>query len=496
MISWHRPAALLLAALSLVLCAGAQGEIEQARAKFLDSPEGSCNEGAAICVRLNNVAAVELMLEVLRAMDDRGAGFLPQGHYRDIVWGALGKITDPYARHRVEVELATNKASPLTRQWCAELLGIYGNSDFGDTLTKALADRDVGVQRAAALSLGKCKSAAAAKALLGQAFDKDYILRTNAVDALMRIDAAANKGLLLRTLKDKHAGVRCAVLGIAAQTLPDDVETLSTGALADLDWRPRAQAVDNLGSIRTKTAVDALIRALGDGRPAIVARAIARLQKLTGQKHRSRASWEAWWRDHREGFAFSEGAQAPKSIEGSTVAYHGIELSSDHAAFLIDVSVKMEETLKSKSMSKRAAALAELSAVLDKLEGRLTFNAFCYAELTRAFEDKGSVELTARNKKKALEFVDSAERGRQKDIWRALCMALEDQELDTAFLLSSGEPDIGTYVHWNRVTWQLADLNRFRKLTIHTIAYTDEKWYRDQLEKIAEVTGGEFRSFE
>jgi hypothetical protein len=73
---------------------------------------------------------------------------------------------------------------------------------------------------------------------------------------------------------------------------------------------------------------------------------------------------------------------------------------------------------------------------------------------------------------------------------------LADPEIDTAYLLSSGEPDIGQYVHWNRVTWHLADENRFRKLVVHAIAYHHEQWFRDQLEKIAQTTDGEFRFVE
>ena len=486
---------LLLAFLAWAAPATAQGDLERARVKFSESPEASCNEAAAICVRLNNVASVELMLEVLRSMDDRG-GFLPQGHYRDIAWGALGQITDPYARKRVETEILAHKSNAWTRQWCAELLGIYGDRDLAGTLLKALGDKDIGVRRAAALSLGKCKYTAATKALLAEASDRDEILRTNALDALMRIDPAANRALLLRSLKDKDGGVRCALLAVVAQTLPQDAEAVSAVALDDTDWRPRAQAVDNLGAIRTKTAVDGLIRALADGRPTVGARAQQRLLLLTGQKHRSRPTWEAWWRDNRETFSFPEGPVEVKAGPGATVAYHGIDLSSDHAAFLIDVSDEMAEPLKSESKSKREAALAELGKVLEKLEGRLTFNVFCYAEKTEVFEEEGAVELSPRSRKKAVEFVDKATRGLQKDIWRALSLMLEDPNLDTAFLLSSGEPDMGTYVHWNRVTWHLADLNRFRKVTIHTVAYTDSNWYREQLEKIAEVTGGESRSFE
>jgi hypothetical protein len=60
----------------------------------------------------------------------------------------------------------------------------------------------------------------------------------------------------------------------------------------------------------------------------------------------------------------------------------------------------------------------------------------------------------------------------------------------------TGEPDIGDYVHWNRVTSKLKDLNRFHKVVVHTIAYSERKWYRDQLEKIADATLGEFRWFE
>jgi hypothetical protein len=73
---------------------------------------------------------------------------------------------------------------------------------------------------------------------------------------------------------------------------------------------------------------------------------------------------------------------------------------------------------------------------------------------------------------------------------------LSDPTLDTAYLLSSGEPDTGLYVHWNRVTYQLQELNRFHKITVHSIAYTDNDWYAQQLERISDCTDGEFRRFE
>ncbi len=109
---------------------------------------------------------------------------------------------------------------------------------------------------------------------------------------------------------------------------------------------------------------------------------------------------------------------------------------------------------------------------------------------------KKPVALDAKSKKRALKFVVKKSDGIAKDIWQLLEKVIKDPTLDTAYLLSSGEPDIGTYVHWNRVTAHLKDLNRFYKVTVHTVCYSNSKWFRDQLEKIAQVTGGEFKWFE
>jgi hypothetical protein len=42
------------------------------------------------------------------------------------------------------------------------------------------------------------------------------------------------------------------------------------------------------------------------------------------------------------------------------------------------------------------------------------------------------------------------------------------------------------------VTLFLRDLNRFHKVVVHGVAYHESQWYRDQIQKIAESTGGQF----
>ena len=471
-----------------------EARLAEAKKLLWENEELSCRKGAGICVELDSPESVELLLEVLRTEADRG---LAAAHYRDVVWGALLEIQDLYARRVVEKELKENKKSAWVRQWCAEVLGLYGSADYGLSLDAALKDKDDAVRAAAARALGRIRYPHAQKGLEKQARAKDPILRANVIEALALCDPEANRGAYLKGLQDKDGGVRCALLGAAPAAYPEEVEALSAAALEDEDWRPRMQAVDNLAEVRTKTAVDALLGALEDGRPAVGARAIQSLQLLTHQKHTRPDQWVRWWTDNRDTFEFPEGrTDLVKGDANDTVSvFNGIRLESDHVAFLMDKSQAMNERLKSRQMTKDEAAHQELTQVLEGLEGRLTFNVFCYSMQVRPFEEE-AVALTKPSSKKALAFHEKAPISGRKDIWAVLTAVLDDPQLDTAYLLSSGEPDVGTYVHWNRVTYQLKELNRFHKVVFHSIAYSDNQWYRDQLEKIAEATGGEFEWFD
>ncbi|MFT7669491.1 MAG: hypothetical protein ACI8X5_002194 [Planctomycetota bacterium] len=471
------------------------GKLERARKLLASSPEQEVRDGARICVELNSVASVEELLNVLNLTANRG---LAAAHYRDVCWEALRDITDPYARKRVEQELKENKGSERVRQWCAELLGLYAGNEFGESLTKALGDKSDDVRAAAARALGRIKYTQAQKGLLKRIKSKDTVLRANAIEALALIDPTANEKTYLKGLEDKDGGVRCALYAIALVAYPDQAEALSTTALDDDDWRPRLQGCDNLAGIKTKTAVDALLEAFDDERAVVVVRAISSLQKLTHQKLTRADQWKKWWERSRETFDFPEGRiDIVRADPNATVSvFNGIRLDSGHVAFLLDKSAKMGDFLSSRDMSKDDAAHEELKGVLDALQGELVFNIFCYDIRVRPFSEKGSVKLTKTTAKKALAFHEKAPISGRKDIWAALMAVLEDPKLDTAYLLSSGEPDIGLYVHWPRVTYQLKELNRFHKVVFHTVAYSDSEWDRSQLEKIAEATGGEFQWFE
>ncbi|MBI1849086.1 MAG: HEAT repeat domain-containing protein [Planctomycetes bacterium] len=464
--------------------------LEEAEKLLRGPKEEQVREGAHICRDVGDVKAVELLLRVLNET---------QPHFRDIVWEVLPDFKDAYARKRVEAELKTNAKNDDVREWCAELLGLYGDAALARPLEAALSDRADGVQRAAARSLGQLRYEPACEKLVKLATSKDVFLRANAIEALARIKPDVYRDTFRKGLDDPDAGVRCALLGELPKLDPDFVEEASVKALKDNDWRPRIQAVENLSKVRTKSSIDALIPMTADGRPVVKEKALVALRGLTGMKWTIRAQWADWWKDNREAFQVPDGlAAAPPASDSDAKyahSYNQLPVFSDHIAFLIDKSADMTKKRTSDHRVKSEVALEELNKTLSHLGSDLWFDAFIYSTDVAAFK-KNAVKLDDKERKAVISFISGAKESGSKNIWQALTTVMNNPELDTLFLLSSGEPEIGLYVHWNRVTAHLADLNRFHKVVIHTVAYSDSQWYRDQLQHIADVTGGIFKWFD
>jgi len=459
-------------------------KIEEAREFLRKNTEQDVRRGASICLELDNVASIEALLEVLSAT---------QPHFRDIVWEFIPRFRDPYAQRRIAQELQTNKRDGRVRQWCAEALGLFGNAEFGGVLEAALADKEAFVRCAAVQALGQIPYGPAGKKIEKFARNKDVVLRTCAREALARIDPEKYEKTFFDGLEDDDPGARCAILGVVPRLFPDRAEEISVRLLDDEDWRPRIQAVDNLTAIRTKTAVDALVRASRDGRPVVAHRAMAHLQKIGDKKFDLPEQWDLWWKESRESFQFPEGRPPAKDDEAAPtgVTYNKLRVVSDHVAFVIDKSRDMTNPTAAAVM-KDQRAREELDRTLSGLRGKdFVFNVHTYGTQFRSLSPK-PIRLDERSQKAATRFVSGVTPDGLKSIWEVLETVVTDPTLDTVYLLSSGEPEVGLYVHWNRVTHHLKELNRFHKVVVHTVAYSDSEWYREQLQKIAEATGGEF----
>jgi hypothetical protein len=513
--------ALLIVAPFLPAFAGEEPDREQLKAakRLLVGPqEGVVRRGAQSCLKQDNAPAADLLLEALNRS---------QPHYRDIVWEVLPKLADPYARKRVAYQVRTNKKNPRVRQWCAQALGLFGDPIHATTLMGALTAKQDYVRAAAITSLGQLKHEPARAKLERAARDKSALVRARAVEALVRIDPERAKEWFGAALDEDDPEVRCFALGSLPEFYPALTEQRSVHALGDTDWRPRMQAVENLITLRTKTALDALVDATDDERPVVGRRAMTHLAELSGKQFTLPEQWRLWWDESRKEFEFpplpdpeaedadakdgdakdgtrddagtddekaaekeTERAPSPGGDSTTHAAFEGLPVESDHVAFIIDKSISMKGPAGGGSTKDEAARKA-LDETLTSVTGRFVFNVFTFGADPQGMS-KDPVVLTEKTRKQAAAFVKSIAPKGRKNIWEILELVVADPRIDTIYLLSSGEPEVGLYVHWNRVTEHLIALNRRHRVTVHTVVWSQSKWYRDQLEKLAECTGGRF----
>ncbi len=460
--------------------------LEEAEERLRGPGEDTVRSGAKLCAEINSVESVELLLEVL-------AGENP--HYRDIAWEGLIEIRSPYAQARVASEVAKASRDENLRMWCIQLLGIYGDPAALPGVLDVCGDKHEQVRAAAAAAVGLIKDARAVKPLLKLANDKEPRVRAYAREALGRINAAEHEKILREGLADKDAGARCYLLGCMPQLLPDANAALSLAGLDDADWRVRMQAAENLKTVRTKENLAKLVEKSADVRSIVRSTIRLALEHLTGHGWYDPAQWQRWWTEQQATFDFEEAKKSPKKAAENrsvSVKYHELAVESNHIAFLIDVSSAMREHSGAAQSSKAEASMQELSRVLELLDGKVRFNVFAYDTTARALADK-PLDLDGRAAKKALAFIEDASPRGPKDIWAALLAATENPDLDTIYLLASGEPEVGLYVHYNRIALYLRERQRFGKFVVHGVVYTDSDWYAKQIEEICRATGGEFR---
>lgn len=503
------PSACLLAIVCLSLSNGEDPRLAAAKDAFKVASETSYQEGAQLSANLNNSEAADLLLEWLAY--DKPQGGLSEGHYRDIVWTGLVQLTDMYAKLRVEAGLKTYRGEAWMREWCAELLGIYGDPDFADSLIKATRDKDEFVRAAATLSLGKLRlptgskpHEAAVKALVKASEDKHMPTRANAWIGLMHLAPKEfGVGYLQRIAGaecDPDGGARSALLLELPAVMPTAVEATASAAMQDPDWRVRLRAVLALSDVKSKSAIDALVIGANDSRPTVARRAMTGLKELTGLAYGRGDSWAAWWQDKRESFVFPESTNAAKpdskEAEETAAAYNGLIVVSDHVAFVVDKSRAMREWLNHSATTKDEFAQTQLGEVLARLPEGVNFNVYTYQLEFEPLSKKGPLAISDKTIKKALKFTEGHELDGSKNIWKVLEGVISDGDIDTIYLLSSGEPDTGKYVHQNRIVPHIQNLNRFHGVTVNMIAYSERKFFRDQLEAIAVATGGEFKWFE
>lgn len=358
----------------------------------------------------------------------------------------------------------------------------------------------------------------------GPLVSKDWAVRADLYDLL----AFAKAPWVLRLLQDaaqKEEDPRALVEAIESLAGRDPVQVLPTliFRLDDARWAVRAASLAALERTPAKEAVDAIVARFPKEEGRLRDDCVRALIALTGGDcARTPEAWKQWWALHRETWngpppkvdpdkpppnPNNPVPAAEPAKEGQKTGFFGIDLKSRRLVYVIDLSGSMNEKVSEKSKETRAeVAKAELIRAIRALEDGSLFSIVLYSNEVRVWKAE-MVTADSDTRKAAVEFVEKAPVVGGTATYDAVAAALVlgdvgkgkarapdgtgDAKLDTILLLSDGKPTAGRFVEPTQIRNAVKDLNKARRIAIHTIAFgkdADEKF----MEGLATDAGGTY----
>jgi HEAT repeat protein len=325
-------------------------------------------------------------------------------------------------------------------------------------------------------------------------------------------------------------------------------------ALSDASLSVSVTACRGLRSVRSADAIEPLIVILERGEAGKLLEEIwPTLVAITDEPFSGDVTiWRGWWdRVAASGgyklLSDEEIAKRRAARQQANAQYHppktettfmGVETASRNIVFVIDVSGSMEELVVNRDsfrergftdFQKLAVVKEELKRSVETLGDNVRFNIHSFATQVHPWKDR-LVPANALNKKSAIAWIaelkpiggeqaaarassglrnsSGLEDGRTNAFAGLLAGLGVDQdpkkrgpitaaatddleaEGDTMFFLTDGRPTVGEIVDTEDILVQVREMNRFRKVTIHTIAIGD--FTSSFLKQLAEQNGGVF----
>ena len=462
-------------------------------------------------------AAVDLVLPVLAERGDRDSLLLildnasVSGARAKAVREALMAFTGDRWLELFYRKMQDRSTSAPWRQVLLDRLLADESDEVFDYLIELLRSEDTAVQFRAAVALGEQRREGAAKALWKLLRSDDSAVLHATIVALGRIMGADDKWqerlFDLAGHKDPIARMGAAIS--LAELRTADAKEVLHGMLADSDRRVRIEAVQQVGNLRRKESVPILIERLEqeEGR---IRQDIARVLRLvTGLDHgMSRSRWKAWWDAEGAGFALPTYAQAAaaekeridrRRSNESIATFYGLQVVSDRVCFILDTSGSMATAAKprpGRTSSREGAGTTRLTVAQDELARTLTafpdgdsFNVVFFESVVRRWSNELQ-EMDPRQREDALGFVQAQKAAGGTALFDALVIAMEDELVDTIYVLTDGDPSAGRITDPPQLRAEIARMNATRKVQINTIAIGQSS---PLLRGLAADSGGEYR---
>ena len=307
--------------------------------------------------------------------------------------------------------------------------------------------------------------------------------------------------LVVKLSRSKNRFLRMAAVAALPALGEEEAKPLLARHLADKkDWRMQLGAIEACRKMKTRTAVDLLIKRMSKQRGRLQYDLLAALHDLTGVGMPYVAKdWEQWWVANREHYKPPD-RQKPSSEKKTKVlfpdaakaSYFGIKVLSNRLCFIADTSGSMSANMTYRDQSSRRieALKSELRRLVKTFDKRTYFNLYFFeSEYSKRF--KRLTPRTKKSKKTTKQFLDGVRARGGTNLYDPLADALKDPNVDTIYLLSDGEPSEGKYTKFKEILRNVRRINRLRKIQINTIAIgTDSKLMR----LLAKQNSGLYRS--
>lgn len=325
-----------------------------------------------------------------------------------------------------------------------------------------------------------------------------------ALGALARLRAGdpAWAAKLAEYARSGETTVRNAALTELGRTQGAEPLELLGAALSHELWSTRLAALRGLETLRTTAAVGPIIERMQHEEGRMVREFSDTLFRLTAQSFGlSVPAWRAWWEREGAGFqlvtetelAAVRRAQEERRLRQTTsVAFFGIRIESHRVVFVLDISGSMSELTRGKYLgrgrdTRMAVAQRELKQAIDGLDTRALFNIIIFSSGVDRWLDRGVTGSAGRSRDEAKQWVDRLGAFGATNLYDAIQAAFDDAEVDTIFILSDGEPNVGGQTDPHMIRRHVARWNEHRGVTIHTIAFGLDL---PVLEWISEDAGG------
>lgn len=427
-----------------------------------------------------------------------------------------------FAAAKRDAQSAVKSSQPAKRQGAFEPLVAFPTAESVDTIirlglkskdepTRSAARRALAVLAGASMTTDEEPSAptidpeaaADVRRHLHDLLDRE--LKGKAPPGLVAIGLAAallaseDPGApesLFSTL-DSGNLAKCAPLcwGIATAAASDgDIGVSVLRALSKLqffaaDFSFRRGVVRGLINLHAPASVVALVDLLDTLPGEVRADVAGYLAAISGKNHGVDAdAWRAWWESEGGDFEFPPRAPfypAPTVAPGDAGnAYYEIPVYADRIVFVIDTSSSMEG-------ERMETAKRELVSAIHTLDPLVAFTVISFSDAARAWQPQ-LVAAGDDAKRSAAAYVSALTAAGKTASFDALDAAFR-YDAEAIFFLSDGEPTAGRMVNPAQIIRFVAEANKNRRLSLHTIGIMPDNGLAQFLQVLATANNGAYR---